>query len=260
MIKWLKKIFWGNDEIENNRPKRNSTLFVILGCVAIAVYMISNLMANKSFTLPFLSVNGAAISLPTAVILFPLVFILSDIISEVYGFRASRKIAYISFACNLGLVGFCALASILPSDGLPSSTTFENLFAMEGLNPLIFVASMLSFFVATLLNDILFEKIRGAQKAEGKTKGFFVRACISTLIGQIFDATIFLSLLHSSWGTGLIAIAGIEWLLAVIGAQVLVKVGYELILSPLLHLIVNKIRNHENNIMYIDNDRGFRLY
>ena len=80
------------------KEKKISNLLLILIIIFTISFLISNIITIKQISLPF------GITMTSAVILFPIVYILSDVFSEVYGYRWSRNTRYIAFASNLFMV------------------------------------------------------------------------------------------------------------------------------------------------------------
>ena len=96
---------------------RFSGKLVIIAALAVTVLLVSNVIAAKPlslFDLPFEFLGSTGFVVSVAVICFPLSYIISDILTEVYGFRVARGIIWLGFACNLVMVFFFWLGSIIP--------------------------------------------------------------------------------------------------------------------------------------------------
>ena len=88
--------------------KKTSNLQTFLTVLFVSCFLISNVLATKQFALPF------GITMTGAVIVFPITYILSDLFSEVYGYKWSRVTCYMAFGMNLLMVGAFQLAIVLP--------------------------------------------------------------------------------------------------------------------------------------------------
>ena len=96
---------------------RFSGKLVIIAAVAVTVLLISNVIAAKPlsiFELPFEFLGSTSYIVSIAIICFPLSYIISDVLTEVYGFRVARGVIWLGFACNLLMVVFFYLGGIIP--------------------------------------------------------------------------------------------------------------------------------------------------
>lgn len=207
-----------------------SALLIRLVAVYVTCLLISNILAVKQF-----SIFGC--SLPAAVIIFPVVYILSDIFSECYGYRTSRNTRYLAFACNL-LMSIAFLIGI----ALPAAESFIGQEAMAlilGNTPRMLIASFAGFLLGDFANDQVFKLMK--KRHPNNLKGFKARAILSSLIGEACDSLLFYPIAF----TGVLPIP----LMIQMGLlQVAVKVGYEVIISPVTKLVAKKINKYEGII------------
>ena len=172
----------------------------------------------------------------SAVILFPIVYILSDVFSEVYGYRWSRNTRYIAFASNLFMVLIFTLAI-----KLPSASTFtgqEALIQTLGSTPRVLFGSLLAYLVGDFVNDIVFAKMK---KKHNDTKGFGIRAILSSLFGELVDSSIFLPIVF-------LGTLSIKAIITMAITQIILKVSYEVIMLPITKIVVKKAKAYENSI------------
>ena len=200
-----------------------SMLQMILTLLAVVCLLISNIITAKQVLLPF------DITMTGAVIIFPITYILSDLFSEVYGYKWSRLVCYLSFLANLLMVA--------PS---PDYWTNQDAFmAVLGSTPRVLIASFLAFIVGGLVDDLVFKKLK--DKHPNDMKGFGFRAILSSLFGELVDSLIFLP----------IAFLGqmpLKTLAIMTILQVVIKTGYEIIILPITRLVVKKIMKYEGLI------------
>ena len=122
-----------------------SELQLILTLLFVVALVVSNIITSKQVLLPF------NITMTGAVFIFPITYILSDLISEVYGYRWSRVTCYLGFAANL----FAAIVFSLVIKS-PAPSYWENQEAFQivlGSTPRILVSSLLAFVVGDFVND-----------------------------------------------------------------------------------------------------------
>ena len=127
-----------------------SVLQAWLTVLFTSCFLISNILAAKQFQLPF------GVTMTGAVIVFPVTYILSDIFSEVYGYKWSRITCYMAFAMNLLMVGLFSIAIATPA---PNYWTNQEAFqTVLGSAPRTLCASLLAYVVGDFANDRVFRK------------------------------------------------------------------------------------------------------
>lgn len=209
------------------REKSNiSTLFMLLGIVFVTCLLISNLIAGKMWAVT------ENITLPAAVILFPVTYIMGDVFTEVYGFRKARTVIWMGFACS-----FFAVLVYLVAVYLPHPAYWENQEAYQivmGTTPRVAVASFAGYLFGEFSNSILLSKIKVATNG----KKLWLRTILSTVVGEGLDSVIFI--LISFLGTMENSVV-----FKMILFQYLFKVSYEAIFTPLTYVVVNVIKKAE---------------
>jgi uncharacterized integral membrane protein (TIGR00697 family) len=177
------------------------------------------------------------IVMPAAVIIFPITYVLSDLFSEVYGYKWSRFTCYLGFAANLFAVIIFSLAIATPAPGYwMNQEAFE---VVLGNTPRMLCASLLGFVVGDFINDRVFKAFK--DKHPNDHRGFSFRAILSSFCGEMCDSLIFLP----------IAFLGqmpVETLATMMVCQVLIKTGYEVIILPFTNMIVRAVSKYENNM------------
>lgn len=206
--------------------KAVSKLFLIITVVYVTCLLLSNLVAGKMW-----AVTGN-ITLPAAVILFPITYIFGDIFTEVYGFKNARIIIWLGFACSFFAVGVYMITIGLPH---PDFWTNQEAYAtVLGTTPRVAAASFIGYLFGEFSNSMVLSKL----KVMTGGKKLWVRTILSTLVGEGFDSVIFVTV--SFWGTMENAT-----LLQMIFFQYLFKVCYEIIFTPATYAIVNWIKRKE---------------
>ena len=212
-----------------NNNKTVSKLYMVLVTVYVACLLISNVTAVKTFSLgPF--------SLPAAVLLFPVVYIVNDLLAEVYGFKKARFAIYLGFILNLFMVSYFTLAIALPAG--PFFGAQEAFATILGSTPRMLVASLVAYFVGSTLNAKIMVSMRDTSKGKG---GFalFARCITSTLFGELCDSLIFIAI-------AFIGSMPITQILTMAITQALFKTLYELVAFPVTNVIIKKVRGVES--------------
>lgn len=211
------------------KKEKISIIQLILIIIFTVCFLISNIITIKQISLPF------EITMTSAVILFPIVYVLSDVFSEVYGYKWSRNTRYIAFGANLFMVLIFTLVIKLPS--AETFTNQQDLVNILGSTPKILFASLLAYVVGDFINDKIFEKMK---RKHNNIKGFELRAIVSSFFGEVVDSCIFLPIVF-------ISILPIKVILIMAITQVLLKVGYEIAILPVTKFVVKKILKYEEN-------------
>lgn len=206
-----------------------SFLQLVLTLVFVVSLLISNIITSKQVLLPF------GIVMTGAVFIFPITYILSDVFSEIYGYRWSRITCYMAFAANLFMVIVFSLVIITPA---PSFWTHQEAFqTVLGNTPRILFASSLAFVIGDLANDKVFRRMK--EKHLTSYKGFGWRAIISSFVGEAVDSLIFLPIAF----LGQMPISNLVVMLIM---QVVIKTGYEIVILPVTYKVVKVVSKLEN--------------
>ena len=212
---------------ENKSTLKNiSGLFMALGFAYVTCLLLSNLVAGKLWAV------SESVTLPAAVILFPVTYILGDIFTEVYGFKKARFIIWLGFGCS-----FFAVLVYLVTIALPHPVYFEGQDAYRtvlGTTPRVALASFAGYLFGEFSNSIILSKLKVATKG----KNLWIRTILSTVVGEGFDSVIFITV--AFWGT-----MDNTVVLQMILFQYLFKVGYEILFTPVTYLVVRLVKKKE---------------
>jgi len=185
-----------------------------LYCVALVV---SNIISNRTFEI-------GQFMLPSAVIVFPIIYIINDVLTECYGFKMASKAIWTAFGLNLMAVVFFNIAV-----NLPTTTDYSsyNIVLGNTIKPLI--ASVLAYLVGSFVNAKVMDTLRNH-------KNLMLRCVLSTLFGETIDATIFISIMF-------IGIMDFKVVCTMIITQAVFKTLYEIIVYPVTKAVINGIKS-----------------
>ena len=202
--------------------------------VVVAVFVTCLITAN------FIIVKQISIGnlvLPAAIIIFPLSYIIGDILTEVYGYQQARRVIWLGFVCNL-----VAVVAIWVGKILPAAPVFEAQSAYErilGSTPRFLLASFVAYLAGEFANSFVLAKM----KIRTRGRWLWMRTIGSTLVGQGIDTLIVLT----------IAFAGVLPL-SVLGNMILshwlVKTAYEAVATPLTYGVVGYLKRKEGIDVY----------
>jgi uncharacterized integral membrane protein (TIGR00697 family) len=198
--------------------------FVTLAGFFVTALVISNIIAVK-----LVEVEGRVFDAGN--VLFPLAYLLGDVLTEVYGFRAARRVIVLGFACNLLAVAAIQIAIALPAAGFWE----ENQEAYEtvlGTTWRIFVASLTAYLVGELTNSFVLQRMKAA------TGGRFLwtRTIGSSLVGQGLDTVLFVTIAFAGTGVDLVETIVTTWA---------IKVAWEALATPLTYVLANGLKRRE---------------
>ncbi|MDP2655630.1 MAG: queuosine precursor transporter [bacterium] len=210
-----------------------SKYFLYIGILFVAVLMISNTVAVKLIAIgPFIFAG--------AIFIFPISYIFGDVLTEVYGYRATRKIIWSGFVALILMSLAYVFVQYLPA---ASFWTGQEAYAtILGLVPRIVAGSIIAFFLGEFCNSFVLSRM----KVWMNGKSLWMRTIGSTIVGEGVDTIVFV--LIAFYGTLPLAA-----LFTVIWSGYLFKVTYEVIATPITYLIVGWLKRAEGIDVY---DRG----
>ncbi len=216
-----------------------SVWFILVVALFITSLLISNITASKPVRLWGLEFS-------VALVIFPVSYIVADVLTEVYGFRRARLVIWLGFGCNLLVVGIVMLAV-----WLPPAPYWEHQSAYEtvlGMTPRLMIASLTAYLIGEFTNSTVLAKM----KILTQGRWLWSRTIGSTLVGQLFDTTIF----------SVIAFAGVfptDAIMRIIVMEWLLKCAYEALATPLTYAVVNFLKRKEGLDVY-DYDTRFNPF
>jgi queuosine precursor transporter len=196
----------------------------------VVILLVSNLVAQKVCVIGPFVVSGA-------ILLFPITYIFGDVFTEVYGFAASRRAIWLGFfgTALLYLIGAITIA-LPPAAGWHNQQAFATVF---GFIPRILAASLIAFWAGEFANAYTMARL----KLLTNGSMLWTRTIGSTIVGQAFDTTIVVLLTFA--GTVPAATLG-----NMILTSYLLKVGYEVLATPLTYLVINWLKRAENSDVF----------
>ncbi|MBT0566712.1 queuosine precursor transporter [Williamsia sp. CHRR-6] len=218
----------------------SSPYFPMLVAVFVGVMLISNITGTKGVLLfPSLHLDLGPIKLDGLVTdgafyLFPLAYVLGDVISEVYGFRAMRRVIASGFAVLL-LASACFWLTI----HLPAADFYDGQDAFKtvaGVVPQFLLAGLAGYLVGEFLNSFVLVKM----KEYSGERHLWARLLGSTVVGEFFDTLVFCSIAASALG---ISTAGDFINYTVVGF--VWKTLVELMIMPLTYAVVRYLKRAE---------------
>jgi uncharacterized integral membrane protein (TIGR00697 family) len=206
----------------------------------VVILLVSNLVAQKvcligPFSAGRWSIGPFAVS--GAVLLFPITYIFGDVFTEVYGYAASRRAIWLGFFGTSLLYVMGAIVIALPSaPGWKNQEAFATVF---GFIPRILAASLIAFWGGEFANSYTMARL----KLFTDGRKLWTRTIGSTVVGQAVDTILVITLTYGG-------IYSPHILLNIMVTGYALKVGYEVIATPLTYLIINWLKRTEHSDIF----------
>jgi uncharacterized integral membrane protein (TIGR00697 family) len=198
--------------------------------IACTVLFVTCLLTANTIAAKLVTIGG--LTLTAGIVIFPISYVLGDVLTEVWGYAATRRVIWLGFACNALLVAAVWLGGELPAapfwKGQPA---YEEIL---GHAPRILLASFVAYLVGEFANAFVLARLKIATGG----RWLWIRTIGSTVVGQGLDSVVFVTLAFAG-GVPAVALAGI------VGAQWAVKVAYEAAATPLTYAAVAWLKSRE---------------
>jgi len=226
-------------EVNQTTPERLYRWIDLVTAAFVAVLLISNVASTKIVQLGPFSFDGGTI-------LFPLAYIFGDVLTEVYGYKRSRRVIWTGFFWILAAALIFAIVDLLPpAQGWTMQDSFHSIL---GQTPRIVAASLIAYFAGEFSNSYVLARL----KLITNGRWLWLRTIGSTLVGEAVDTGLFL----------LIAFAGVlpgPLLWAVLISNYVFKVGVETLFTPVTYRLVNWLKNAEQEDVF-DRETNFNPF
>jgi uncharacterized integral membrane protein (TIGR00697 family) len=201
----------------------------------VCVLLCANLIGVSKVTQ--VTLFGTTLTFGAGNLFFPLSYLFGDVLTEVYGYARSRKVVWAGFA-SLAFASFMSFVVVHmpPADGWHGQATIEAAF---GSTWRIALASLLGYFCGEFANSFTLAKL----KVQTEGRFLWVRTIGSTIVGEACDTLVFYPLaFFGVWSNDL--------LLSVMGANYVIKVSWEVVVTPITYRVVGALKRAEGEDYY----------
>ena len=219
--------------------KSVSVAYMVCGLLFTTCLIVANIVEQKLISI-------GPIEATAGLLIFPVSYIINDLIAEVWGFRKARLIIWYGFLMNFLAIAVFKLSVIVP--GSENFTHQEALSLVLGNTVRITMASFIAFLFGSFLNAYVMSKMKIMQNG----RGFSIRAIVSTFVGEGADSIVFFS----------IAFYGIiptHSMLMLMLTQTILKTAYEIVVLPFTNILVKWVKKKENTDVY-DTDISYNPF
>ena len=215
-----------SDNPLKNRMFFDTPLMIVTG-LFVTLYLVSNVMAVK-----IVGIFGL-LYFDAGTITFPFAYMLGDVLTEIWGYRISKRVIYLSLLCNIILVVCTNIGIWMPSPDYLDETAraYDHIFAYV---PRIVIGSLTGFLLGELSNAYIMERM----KAWTRGKHMWLRTIGSSMVGYLFDSVPFVVI--AFYGT-----VSTEDLLKMVILQYVLKLAIEALAgTPLAYMVVNRLNRY----------------
>jgi uncharacterized integral membrane protein (TIGR00697 family) len=198
--------------------------------MSCAALFVTCLLAANTMATKLIAIGGVVLT--AGIVIFPISYVIGDVLTEVWGYGAARRVIWLGFACNALMVAALWLGGKLPA--APFWKGQEAYDAIFGQTPRVLAASFVAYLVGEFANAFVLAKLKLATRG----RWLWLRTIGSTVVGQALDSIVFVTL----------AFAGAVppgVLVPIVAAQWIVKVVYEAAATPLTYAAVAWLKTRE---------------
>jgi queuosine precursor transporter len=199
----------------------------VLTTMFVVILLVSNLVAQKICMIGPLAVSGA-------VLLFPITYIFGDVFTEVYGFSSSRRAIWLGFFGTALL--YLVAAAVIALPGAPDWKNQQAFTLVFGFIPRILIASLIAFWAGEFANSYTMARM----KILTNGRMLWTRTVGSTVVGQGVDTILVITLTFAGRYP-------VRTLVNIIVTGYLLKVGYEVLATPVTYFVIGRLKAAENS-------------
>jgi uncharacterized integral membrane protein (TIGR00697 family) len=223
--------------------KRTYRYLDLIMALFVTVLIVSNIASSAKIVDWGISLLGIPLAFDAGTLLFPLSYIFGDILTEVYGYRASRRVIWTGFACLALSALVFSVVRILPGEANWQKYAGDAAYLaiLGGMSSGgIVLASLAGYWSGEFSNSFVLAKM----KLLTRGRWLWTRTIGSTLVGELVDTAVFVIV------ASLFKVFPWELFLTLTLTNYLFKVGVEALMTPVTYLIVNTLKRAEGEDYY----------
>ncbi|RIK28704.1 MAG: transporter [Anaerolineae bacterium] len=235
--------------MNSHKPYR---FFDVIMAVFVTVLVVSNIASSAKIIDLNFNLFGVPLAFDAGTILFPISYIFGDILTEVYGYKRSRRVIWTGFFCLALASGAFWLVQTLPGEAnwqtYAGDASYAAILGGMATGGIVF-GSLSGYWVGEFANSFVLAKM----KVMTNGRWLWLRTISSTLVGEFFDSTIFV-LVATSLG-----VFPWELFTTLVVTNYLFKTAIEALMTPITYLITNRLKAVESED-YFDRDTNFNPF
>ncbi len=231
---------------------RQYRYFDLIMVVFVTVLIVSNIASSAKIVDWGFSIFGVRLAFDAGTILFPVSYIFGDILTEVYGYKRSRRVIWTGFACLALSAAIFWLVKVLPGEsqwqGYAGDAAYLAILGGMSSGGIV-LASLSGYWLGEFSNSFVLAKM----KILTNGRWLWTRTISSTIIGELVDTGVFISI------ASLFRVFPWNLFLALTVTNYLFKVGIEMLMTPVTYTVVATLKKVENEDYY-DRDTNFNPF
>jgi uncharacterized integral membrane protein (TIGR00697 family) len=233
-------------------PRRSYKYYDFITALFVAVLLISNIASSAKIIDWGITILGLPLAFDSGTLLFPISYIFGDILTEVYGYKQSRRVIWAGFGAAVLMALTFWLVGLMPGEAAWQEYAGQNAYnAILGgvASGGIVIASLTAYFVGEFSNSMVLAKMKIATNG----RWLWLRTIGSTLVGEGIDTVTFVVI------ATIFGVFPWEIALSLIVANYIFKVSIEAIFTPATYAIVHFLKRAEQED-YFDRDTNFNPF
>jgi uncharacterized integral membrane protein (TIGR00697 family) len=226
--------------------------FDIIMAFFVTVLVVSNVASSAKIIDLRMSLFGLPLAFDAGTLLFPISYIFGDVLTEVYGFKRSRRVIWVGFSALAVSSFFFWLVSVLPGDASWQSRAGDAAYMaiLGGMSSGgIVLGSLAGYWSGEFSNSFVLAKM----KILTSGRYLWMRTIGSTLVGELVDSIIFVTV------ASLFGVFGWEIFASLVITNYIFKTLVEVLMTPVTYLLVNFLKRKENEDFY-DRETNFNPF
>jgi uncharacterized integral membrane protein (TIGR00697 family) len=234
--------------VRSNQRTHDFHYLDLVMALFVTVLIVSNIASSAKIIDWGVSLFGLRLSFDGGTILFPISYIFGDVLTEVYGFKQSRRVIWTGFACLALSALVLWMVRVMPGEATwmaqTGQTAYNNVLGGMSSGGIV-LASLSAYLAGEFTNSVILARM----KVLTKGKWLWSRTIGSTLFGEAVDSLIFIAV-ASLFGV-------FPWVIfwSLVVTNYIFKVGIEVLMTPATYWIVAKLKRAENEDYYDTNTR-----
>jgi uncharacterized integral membrane protein (TIGR00697 family) len=232
-----------------NAPKTSYRYLDLITALFVTVLVVSNIASSAKIVDWGISIFGVHLAFDAGTLLFPISYIFGDILTEVYGYRRSRRVIWIGFFC-LGISSLVFwVVGMLPGEATWEQYAGQNAYQaiLGGISSGgIVLASLFGYWTGEFSNSFILAKM----KILTSGRWLWTRTIGSTLVGELVDSLVFVAV------ASLFSVFPWSLFTTLVLTNYLFKCSVEAVMTPITYLVVNTLKRAEHEDYY-DRDTNF---
>ncbi len=228
--------------------RRDYKYFDLIMALFVTVLLLSNLLSSAKIIDLGFSLGPISFIFDAGTLVFPVSYIFGDVLTEVYGYRRSRRVIWMGFFATALMALFVWLAGALPGDSLWMSNYGQEAadFNQRAFNailggiPGLIIASLAAYFMGEFSNSYVLARM----KVMSRGQFVWARTIGSTLVGQAVDTTVFIAIATA------LGVFQADQALSLIVTNYVFKVGIEVVLTPITLQVITALKTSEHEDVY----------